>query len=129
MSGILERLFAKPVVVTRPPKQVVTKGRASYPGLPRKFKATMSIQPFNERDMMLLPEGERTKQWVKIYSDTLLQATVQNIGQKGDRLPYNGFTYEVQGSMTWDLPGQTRIPHFKSRAVMVQKDQQDVDLT
>lgn len=126
--GPITRLYARtPVTVTRPGAQSFIGGRATY-AASTTFTALMSIQPFTDREMFLLPEGERNKQWVKIYSQSPLQGAIVSSSQKGDIVPYNGNNYEVQYDATWDLPDMTRLQHYRLKASLIPPDQQTVTL-
>ena len=85
-------------------------------GPPAEFKTLCLIQPFSLREMMALPEGERTKAWVKIYSVDQLLPVDQEAQTKGDRFTYLGKPFEVQKMGTFDALAPGRNHHFKSVA-------------
>ncbi len=66
----------------------------------------------------MLPEGERNKEYVRIYTETELFGNEEKTGTKGDRVEYRGRQYEVQGVAPWtdEMPE----PHFKLIASRVE---------
>ena len=58
-----------------------------------------SIQPLNNRQLSLKPEGERNWKWVKIYSTTDL-----SLGN-GDRLKIGTLQYRIMGDKNWNAAG------------------------
>lgn len=124
-TPILTRMFAKPVKISRPGFGVYNPATGGFiQATGTSFNALCSIQPLTMREMMIFPEGERTKQALKIYSDVRLQEAIQQTGQKGDCFEYNGRQYEVKQSGTWNKFGRTRISFWKSMAVSVEQDAQ-----
>lgn len=84
------------------------------------FEIIASIQPLSSYEMLQLPEGQRTKEAVKVYTPTGLRQTIESQRVKGDRISYKGRLYEVQKVSAWE--NFTDIPHFKAIAVMVEVD-------
>jgi hypothetical protein len=68
-----------------------------------------SVQPLNGKEAANLPEGERSKDWRKMYTRTELTPVDQATGTAGDRVIFEGVTYEVR------RVGHERfvIAHFK----------------
>lgn len=89
-------------------------------GVESLFEIIASIQPLSSYEMLQLPEGQRTKEAVKVYTPTGLRQTIESQQVKGDRISYKGRLYEVQKVSTWET--FTDIPHFKAVAVMVEVD-------
>ena len=84
---------------------------------PLKFQIMASVQPMSGEDLLILPEGERTSTYLKIYTETPLQTASADGSPKGsdsnltkaDVVVYNGKKYEVHGVEIYD-----RIrPHYK----------------
>lgn len=72
-----------------------------------------TVQPLSGKDLMLLPEGERSKESIRIYSDVEL-FTVNLISQrKADLITYRGKMYEVHSVKRWEQV----IPHFACVAI------------
>lgn len=90
------------------------------PGAESLIEIIASIQPASPYEILQLPEGQRTKEAIKVYTTTGLRQTIEAQEVKGDRIAYKGRLYEVQKVSTWE--SFTDIPHFKAMAVMVEVD-------
>lgn len=74
-----------------------------------------SVQPAIGQELMVLPEGLRTRATVKIYTDQELN-TAEN-GQAPDRIEWQGHMYEI----AMKAPYQSDvINHFKYFATKLQ---------
>lgn len=118
MNRVIER-FARTWTYQRPAQGSLIKGRweAGALGEPVEFRA--SIQPLRGLELLIQAEGERTKETVRIYTETQLQVANEAAKLKGDRVTWEGKVYEVQVQEAWD---QTRIPFFKFKAVKIEQD-------
>jgi len=67
-----------------------------------------SIQPMTGEDMFTLPEGRRLSDYVKAYTDTLIQVVAE--GQQPDRLVWRGKEYEA---IQFDVRQMGVINHYK----------------
>jgi hypothetical protein len=66
---------------------------------------TESIQPSTSSDvLMFLPEGERAKNAVTIYSKTQIQMG-NGVDRESDQVIWNGQTYRVAFSQLWKAYG------------------------
>lgn len=74
-----------------------------------------SVQPAIGQELLVLPEGLRTRATVKIYTDQELN-TAEN-GQTADRIEWRGHVYEI----AMKAPYQSDvINHFKYYATKLQ---------
>lgn len=74
-----------------------------------------SVQPAIGQELLVLPEGLRTRATVKVYTDQELN-TAEN-GQKADRIQWQGHIYEI----AMKAPYQSDvINHFKYYATKLQ---------
>lgn len=80
-----------------------------------------SIQPLTGKERELLPEGERTKEVIRIYTKYGLRQAMEQQNVKGDRVTYKGRAYEVRRVDTWDFDFDG-MAHIKALAVMVEED-------
>lgn len=73
---------------------------------------TAAVQPLTAKEQALLPEGDRQKGWVKVYT------TVPII--TGDFFLIDGINYEVLKVWDWtaNATGRT-LRHYKAEAVVV----------
>lgn len=55
-----------------------------------------NVQPMQFKEIMLLPESERTKEWIKIYSvEPLRTGNESNTGWEADIVEWDGEKYRV----------------------------------
>ena len=79
------------------------------PGPITTFDAVMSIQPLSGKELLLLPEGERTRRYVKGYTATELKTASHAESRMADRVADGDVEYEVQNIETWG----SALSHFK----------------
>lgn len=80
-----------------------------------------SIQPLSGRERELLPEGERTKEVVRVYTKYGLRQAIEKNNVKGDQVSYKGRLYEVKRVDTWDFDWDG-MAHIKALATLVEDD-------
>lgn len=61
----------------------------------------MSIQPVTGRELDILPENDRTREVLRIFTKTQLFGLSASNGQKPDRFAYLGRNYEVHNVEDW----------------------------
>jgi len=86
-----------PITVYRKGKDSVVKGRP-VPAVETSFVVEANVQPFNYRDLMVLPESDRTKEWIKVYvatSEILRTARQGSDGYDADEVLWNGERFKV----------------------------------
>jgi hypothetical protein len=117
MNRVIER-WAKTYTFTR-------QGAGSYvnsrwvdgaAAAPVSFRA--SVQEITGFALAQLPEGERNKRPIWIYTDTQLQIVNTDTQTKGDIVNYLGFLYEVQVLEDWSQ--RVRYPFFQYRAIRLE---------
>lgn len=126
MNPVIQK-FAKPYTYREfgPGKYVGVDWQdgAEVPGSPKT--ALMSIQPMTARERLLLPEGQREKDAVNVYTEALMQTTQQLPGGgqsgpvKGALIQYEGRDWEVKNRQDWT---KTRYPFYKYQAFLVEVD-------
>ncbi len=118
MNRVIER-FASTYTYQRPGAQTIVDGRTRTPtlGSPTDFRA--SIQPLNGRELLLLPEGERDREYIKIYTDLRLLMSNPATKTKGDLVNYKGVVWTVIQTNDWNL---NDYAHFKFHAVSGEVD-------
>lgn len=77
---------------------------------------TANIQPTTGKDMLLLPEAERLKQAVKLFSEQEVRASKEG-SHSADQFMYNGQLYEVRRVKKWDMGV---LNHYHAIAVAVE---------
>jgi len=86
-----------PITVYRKGKDTVVKGRP-ISAVETSFVVEANVQPFNYRDLMVLPESDRTKEWIKVYvatSEILRTARQGSDGYDADEVLWNGERFKV----------------------------------
>jgi hypothetical protein len=71
-------------------------------GAVETFSILASMQPVTGLNLVRLPEGQRTREHVTIFTETKLQTADARIGVPADVVSWNGFSYEVQTVEAWD---------------------------
>jgi hypothetical protein len=86
------------------------------PAASTTFPTAAHVQPSGGRDVLRLPEGQRSREVITVWSAADLVAAAEG-GPKGDRFTWNGNTYEVQVIKAWRAAGGfceticTRVPY------------------
>lgn len=63
-----------------------------------------NVQPMQFREIMMMPESERTKEWIKIYSVAELRTSVEGPGgYEADFVDWDGFSYRVMKSKKYAM--------------------------
>jgi hypothetical protein len=58
-----------------------------------------NVQPVQFREIMMMPESERTKEWIKIYSVSEIRTAVEGPGGwEADFVDWDGYSYRVMKS-------------------------------
>lgn len=106
------------VTITRSVAGSYTDGRW-VAGSTSELTITASIQQQRPRpdELLHLPEGDRTREAVRIYTDTALQTANEDTGIVADFLTWDGEQWEVVRVETWTLG----ICHFKALALRVSR--------
>lgn len=71
------------------------------PGATSTLEVMMSIQPLKGRELLNLPEAQRTRRHMKCYAAAELLTADQSDGKKADRVTYRGRVFEVQDAEPW----------------------------
>lgn len=86
------------------------------PGDTTELEIPASVQPMKPNERLLLPEGQRTKEVVKIFTVERLCTTDERGGTKADIITSKGRLFEIAGVDDWT---KTDLPHFMSIGVKV----------
>ena len=89
--------FRKPFVITRKIPGAYING-IYHEGMENTFIINASVQPVRGDQMELLPEGRRSSQAIRIYTDTLLE-TVD--GENPDLIAAFGSLFEIISVEHW----------------------------
>ncbi len=96
-----------------------------YRGAPTSdSKITASVQVLSANEMLLLPEGDRLKEAIKIYSDVPLMVSSNDNLREADVVFWDNRAFEVQKVEKWQ---QLDLKHYRSIAMLMQpKDKSQV---
>lgn len=76
------------------------------------------IQPAKWNELQQFPEGERTKEWCKVFSKSLLRTQKEGTTPHGaDRFTWQGDRYEVRKTKQWDVG---HLDHYVAWAARVE---------
>jgi len=118
--GLIDR-FGTYYTLRRYDPGIYVKGRWEPGSTFTETQIVASIQPSTGKEREILPEGERTKEVIRIYTKYGLRQPIEQQNVKGDRISYKGRSYEVRMVETWDFDWND-MAHFKALAVMVEDD-------
>lgn len=107
------RLFGKSRIINKDERlQVLREGRILYKdGIPYKpddetpFMISCNVQPFGGKDLLLVPEGDRLKEWFWLWTENTKDFKMQ----VNDRIVRSGFNYQVQSVEDWGTFTQNKI--------------------
>ena len=99
----------KEVTVKRYEASTIDHGRF-VSGAETEFTAIISVQPVTGRELLNLPEAQRTKGVLKGYTVTELKTADETGKTKADVVVYKGKNYEVQTVEDW---GEGDLQHYK----------------
>lgn len=94
------------VVIRRPTAGSYVMGRWVQPTTAERVTIQANVQPVRTtKELMLLPEGDRTKDSLKLYTTTKLQGRQEGATVKtGDTFVWtDGHTYEVVVAHTYEM--------------------------
>ena len=106
------------VTIQRPnPGSYDADGRWMAPAT-NSFVTRASVQPMTSDELLLLPEGARTRGAVKLYCLDELQAGDERVMQLPDRLSWRGDLWEVHQV---DTHRMRLLAHFYAVAIRVER--------
>lgn len=88
------------------------------PGNTSLIEITASCQPMTANELLRLPENQRTKEWVKIFTTTKLSTADTEKKTNADVLIIDGSRYEVSSVKNYTMQGPvTGIQYYRCDAV------------
>jgi len=82
-----------------------------------------NIQRLSPQELMILPEGDRTKDAIKVYSEKEIKGQDEQFDREPDQICQDGRFFQVQKVERWN----EIIPHYKAIAIRLEKDDDDED--
>ncbi len=111
-SADLIASFALPVTVRRFTIAGTWVEGVWVPGAFEDFEDRMSVQPLVGKDLLNLPEAQRTKRLMKGYIATELRTVSEADKIDADQVFYDGVWFEVQTVELWK-DGKESLDHWK----------------
>lgn len=102
VDSAINALASGTYTVTRYGAGSYSNGGATL-GSSSTFTIRASVQPATGRELQRLPEGERVRDWLAIWTPTLLRT--QEGSSAPDRISIDGYTYEVAIVDDWMSEG------------------------
>jgi hypothetical protein len=109
--------FRRPFIIMRPAPGEYIAGEYEE-GPPEEIAISASVQPLRMSEQQSLPDGQRTGEAVKIYSDERLYPALQEgdgqTARRADRLIYDRREWEIVACSQYQ---SGVINHYKSYAI------------
>lgn len=100
---MFQLIKSKPYVAYRYGLGTYVRGVYTPDATPEEVDFSASIQPAKFYEIMQMPEGDRTSNWVKVYTKTLLRTKKEGDGgNQGDYFQYKSDWYEVIKQKDYD---------------------------
>lgn len=117
LASTIRRLGGGPVTVTRRAAPTTDGHGRALQGATSTHSITANVQPATGRDLLRLPEGQRTREHIAIWTDGDLRTANEHAGTPADVVTWKGRTYEVQLIEPWsDLGGYVKAVAAKVEA-------------
>lgn len=110
--------FRKPVILLRKQPGGFNNYGEWIEGEAEETSIKASIQPLSLKEMETLPEGQRSSNLVKVYTDTEVHPAVQG-GKSADIIIWRDKQWEVLSCAAYQMGV---IPHYKAIAAEVMPD-------
>ena len=81
---------------------------------PTSIQIEMSVQQARPEELVNLPEGDRTREAKKLYSNPAMKTSSQQTLQQSDIVEIDGFDFRVAEVSNWKMG---TLDHFKAIAV------------
>lgn len=104
VSDAIASLGAQTYTITRPTPGTITGG-VYQAGPPASFTIMAQVHPLGPRELMRLPELERARARVRIYTTTRLQVLTGPGGSLSDQIAFDGDAYEIEGVEDFAIEG------------------------
>ena len=115
---MISAIFKEPVKITRTIKCGFYQDGYFIEGKTEEFDLLASVQPNDGEDLVVLPEGSRVTDQIKIYTNTELKTVSEDGLIKADVLLYNDNKYEIVKVSRYNRV----LPHFKCVGLKVRAD-------
>lgn len=97
-------------------KDTIVMGRPVIGEL-EEIEVKANVQPLNFRDLRLLPESERTREWLKVYSAEEMRTALEGEdGWEADEFDWEGKRFRVMSSHRYKMG---ILDHYVAHAARV----------
>lgn len=107
-------MFRRPYTIRRRGEQKIVNGYAVGGG--SEFTAKLNIQPLSAKELLALPEGERSIARVKTRGADALVSADEHSRTLGDLLYFEGRWYECKSCIHWL---NTPLTHYEAEFVIL----------
>lgn len=88
------------------------------PGTTTVVPRDLNVQPLKDDELMLLPEADRTKDWLKVYSaEDLRNAQEGTNGWSADEFVWQGYRYKVMKVKSYNMG---TLNHYRALAARIE---------
>lgn len=84
---------------------------------PECFFIQATVQRLSAREVLLLPESQRTREIVKVYTSFALQGIPEKTNINADVIVWGDAKYEVSSVEKWQQ--KTNLTHYKATALKI----------
>ena len=79
------------------------KGRWVTTDIPHEFLIKVNLQPLKYQEIIQMPEADRTKEWIKVFTTDLLVTAEESdtTGNEADIIEWEGNHYKVMSQKHW----------------------------
>jgi hypothetical protein len=92
-------------------------------GTENSWTIDVNVQPATPQQLLNLPEAQRTKSAIEVFTEELLKTADVSDKTSADRIEYNGRTYEVHKVTDWSA--HTHLAHYEILAVEIDYKEAD----
>lgn len=91
------------VTIKRFPPGEMVKGKW-VKGIPFNVVVEANVQPARHKDLMMMTESDRTKEWIKVFSRDVIRTAKEGDGAyDSDVVLWDGFEYKVMKSRNFSM--------------------------
>lgn len=102
------------ISIKRYPAETLVKGRP-VAGQPDELEIEANVQPFKFHHLMYLPESDRTKEWINVYSAQEIRTAQEGDGgYQADEISWDGKTFIVRNVRHYQMGV---LDHYHAQAV------------
>lgn len=116
--------IAQLTLVKKTPVDILRHAEGSYvdgewvEGSEVTITITANIHPFSDYQVMMLPESDRTKSWVWLFTADVVRQKKEGVGGYGaDRFMWDGDLYEVMKVQNYRMGV---VDHFEAKCTRVE---------